>query len=219
MLPFTYTPDRSLAVHGEFQSLLEESGHFKKITELAWAYHDVGDLIPHSLEALWSGHFFPWVESWEDLQISCTLCILGLYKQAMASLRSALELGLLGVIIVHVPTLIALLALASFAPVAIAKHPGCAGIERWATSTAFVHLKNANITNNDALDFTKTKTVRLASEKIGKDLYRQVHNVTFTEKSGRTIEVITVNDASNEECSMSGVQVFVVSKQLGGLNE
>jgi len=97
MLPFTYTPDRSLAVHGEFQSLLEESGHFKKITELAWAYHDVGDLIPHPLEALWSGHFFPWVESWEDLQISCTLCLFGLYKQAMASLRSALELGLLSV--------------------------------------------------------------------------------------------------------------------------
>jgi len=39
--------------------------------------------------------------------------------------------------------------------------------------------------------------------------------VTFTEKSGKTIEVITRNDASNEECSMSGVEVYVVSNRLG----
>ena len=40
---------------------------------------------------------------------------------------------------------------------AYSSHPDCAGIERWATSMAFVHLKNANITNNKKLDFTKTK--------------------------------------------------------------
>jgi hypothetical protein len=91
----------------------------------------------------------------------------------------------------------------------------CSGKEGWATSMAFVHLKNAHQTDNDKLDFKKTKTVRLASEKIGKDLFRQVHHVTFTEISGRKIEVITVNGASSTECSMSGVQVFVVSQQLG----
>jgi len=80
---------------------------------------------------------------------------------------------------------------------------------------AFVHLKNAGITDNYKLDFSKTKTVRLASEKIGKDLYRQIHRVTVTEKSGNIIEVITVSDASSEECSMSGVDVFVVLKHLG----
>ena len=80
---------------------------------------------------------------------------------------------------------------------------------------AFVNLKNARLTDNDKLEFKKTKTIRLASQKIGKDLFRQVHHVTFTEKSGRKIEVVTVNDASSEECSMSGVQVFVVSQQLG----
>jgi len=84
---------------------------------------------------------------------------------------------------------------------------------------AFVHLKNAGLTDNNKLDFTKTKTVRLASEQVGKDLYRQVHLVTFTEKSGKNIEVITRNDASNEECSMSGVEVYVVSNRLGGGND
>ncbi|MFZ3037429.1 MAG: hypothetical protein WA112_09190 [Rugosibacter sp.] len=81
---------------------------------------------------------------------------------------------------------------------------------------AFAHLKNAGLTDNDKLDFTKTQTVRLASEKIGKDLYRQIHHVVFTEKAGGKIEVITSNDASNVECSMSGVQVFVISRRLGG---
>ena len=96
-----------------------------------------------------------------------------------------------------------------------AKEPDCASVEGWATTVAFVHLKNAGLTNNESLDFTKTKTTRLASQKIGKDLYRQIHYVVFTEKSGRTIEAITSNDASNAECSMSGVQVFVVSQRLG----
>lgn len=98
--------------------------------------------------------------------------------------------------------------------IALAKDPDCAGVERWATKMAFVQLKNSGITDNSKLDFTKTKTVRFASEKIGEDLYRQIHHVTFTEKSGKTIEVITVNDASNEECSMSDVDVFVVAKHL-----
>ncbi len=80
---------------------------------------------------------------------------------------------------------------------------------------AFVELKNAGITTNDELDFDKTRTVRLASEKIGKDLYRQIHLVTFTQKSGETIKVITNNDASNEECSMSSVEVYIISTHLG----
>ncbi len=99
---------------------------------------------------------------------------------------------------------------------AIAKHPDCAGVDRWATNMAFVHLKNAGLTDNTKLDFTKTKTDRLASEKIGIDLYRQIHHIVFTEKTGETIEVITANEASNEECSMSGVDVFVISRRLGG---
>jgi hypothetical protein len=96
-----------------------------------------------------------------------------------------------------------------------ANAPNCSGVERWATRSAFVLLKNAGLTDNDKVDFTKTRTVRLASEKIGKDLYRQIHHVVFTEKTGGTIEVITSNDASSEECSMSSVEVYVVSKKLG----
>jgi hypothetical protein len=56
----------------------------------------------------------------------------------------------------------------------------------------------------------------LASEQIGKDLYRQVHLVTVTEKSGIKIEVVTVNDASTQECSMTGVDVYVIKERIGG---
>lgn len=98
----------------------------------------------------------------------------------------------------------------------LAKDPECGRPDGWPATMAFVHLKNAGITTNDKIDFSKTVVVRLASEKIGKNLYRQIHLVTFMEKSGSTIEVITENDASNEECSMTGVDVYVISKHLGG---
>lgn len=100
---------------------------------------------------------------------------------------------------------------------AFAGHPECSGVDNWASNMAFTHLKNAGITDNAEVLWDQRKVVRLASEKIGKDLYRQVHRVTFPQGGGAdSIEVITVNDASNEECSMSAVDVYVVSKRLGG---
>jgi hypothetical protein len=75
-------------------------------------------------------------------------------------------------------------------------------------------LKNAGITDNDKVDFSKTRTVRIASQRIGRDLYHQVYDVTFTEYSGRTIEAIAVHDASSVECSMTDVKLYVVSQIL-----
>jgi hypothetical protein len=112
-----------------------------------------------------------------------------------------------------------ILLLILFPSLVFAEAPDCTGVDRWPTSMAFVKLKNEGLTDNNKLDFTKTKTIRLASEKIGKDLYRQVHYIVFTEKSGNTIEVITVSEASNEECSMGDVDVFVISKHLGSIKK
>jgi hypothetical protein len=50
--------------------------------------------------------------------------------------------------------------------------PDCSG--SWPTNMTFVHLKNAGLADNNSIDFSKTKTVRLASEKTGKDLWHQV---------------------------------------------
>jgi hypothetical protein len=90
--------------------------------------------------------------------------------------------------------------------------PDCSG--GWPTNMAFVHLKNAGLTDNGSIDFSKSKTVRIASEEVGKDLWHQVYHVTFTKRAGDVIDTIDVHDASIAECSMSGVEVFVVSKHL-----
>ena len=86
----------------------------------------------------------------------------------------------------------------------------------WPENMGQVHLKNAGIADLTQLDESKTHAVRLASEKVGKDLYRDVYDITFYEKSGRAIEVITSSEASSSECSMGGVDVYVVSKKIGG---
>lgn len=95
-----------------------------------------------------------------------------------------------------------------------ASSPDCAS---WPTSMAMVHLKNAGITDPTKLDEQRTRATLLASEKVGKDLHRQVHDITFHEKAGDgMIEVITSSQASSVECSMGPVDVFVVSRHLGG---
>jgi hypothetical protein len=81
----------------ESYEYLDQNNITKKIGDLLWAYQSSIGTVPHTHENLWSGHFFPATESQEELQVSCNLCLFGFYKQAMVSLRSALELGLLSV--------------------------------------------------------------------------------------------------------------------------
>jgi hypothetical protein len=96
--PYIYEPDKSIDVLKKTYDFLESDKQVKsKIESLGWIYHEVGNIIPQTMENLWSGHSFPFNESWNDLQISCTLSFFGLYKQAFVSLRSGLELGLLSV--------------------------------------------------------------------------------------------------------------------------
>jgi hypothetical protein len=90
--------------------------------------------------------------------------------------------------------------------------PDCSG--GWPTNMAQASLKNAGALNNEEIDFTRTKTTRLASEKVGKDLWHQVYFVTFFKRSGDSVQAVVVHDASIEECSMTEVQVYVVSKIL-----
>ena len=90
--------------------------------------------------------------------------------------------------------------------------PGCKG---WPTNIAIVYLKNAGINDPTKLDESKTHAVRLSSEKIGKDLWRDVYDITFREHGGRVIEVITSSEAGSTECSMSDPIVWVVSQKLG----
>ena len=96
--PFIYEPNKSIEVLNETQEFLENHPDInEKIQELSWIYHSLHNVIPTTSESFWSGHNFPYSESWEEIQISFNLVCFGLYKQAMVSLRGALELGLLSV--------------------------------------------------------------------------------------------------------------------------
>ena len=93
--------------------------------------------------------------------------------------------------------------------------PDCSGPDRWPAAQAFVYMKNAGLVTNDQLDFKKTTSKKLSYEKIGKDLYRQVHLVTYERKDNKLIQAIVWSDASSEECSMGNAQIFVISQTLG----
>ncbi len=95
--PYIYNCDKSIDVYKESLDFLTETKKIDDISELGWVYNSIGDLIPHTTQNLWSGHIFPWTESWDELQISFNQSILGFYKQSMISLRIGLELGLLSV--------------------------------------------------------------------------------------------------------------------------
>ena len=90
--------------------------------------------------------------------------------------------------------------------------PDCSG--GWPTNMTFGYLKNAGVVENGQIDFSKTKTIRIASEETGKDLWHQVYLITFTKNSGDVVEAFAEHDASSEECSMTGVKVYLISKRL-----
>ena len=97
-LPYNYEPDKSIEVYRQTEKFFELNPNVKKrIEELGWIYHTVGQIVPQNLENFWSGHYFPFIDSWDELQVSFTQICFGLYKQAFVSLRSGLELGLLSV--------------------------------------------------------------------------------------------------------------------------
>ena len=105
--------------------------------------------------------------------------------------------------------------LLSFVSAQAAEIPDCSGPDHWPANMALVNMKNAGILTNDQVDFKKTTSKKLSYENIGKDLYRQVHLVTFERKDHKLLQAIVLSDASSEECSMGDAQVFVISQTLG----
>ena len=59
------------------------------------AYYHILDLIPETVQKVFSGHVFPYSESHIELEISYNLAVVGFYKSSLCSLRSFFELGLL----------------------------------------------------------------------------------------------------------------------------
>lgn len=67
-----------------------------EIAAYLWAYNEAGTLIPQTLENFWSGHFFPFAESYYELENSFELCKQGFYRHSLFALRCVLELAVIG---------------------------------------------------------------------------------------------------------------------------
>ena len=91
------------------------------------------------------------------------------------------------------------------------KTPNYTGPDDWPAMMAHGQLQNAGLINNDDVVSSPPKVIRIASERIGDDLYRQVHLITFKRKSGQILKVMTVSNVSSVESSKSAVDVYIIS--------
>ncbi|KAA8995630.1 hypothetical protein FJU30_24020 [Affinibrenneria salicis] len=82
----------------------------------------------------------------------------------------------------------------------------------WPMNMTEVWLKNSGIVDITDLDESKTEITLLASEKKPHHLYTNIFKFMFHAKDGETYEVITKNDASDDECSVSEVDSYLISK-------
>ena len=103
-------------------------------------------------------------------------------------------------------TLLAVLPILSFA-----KGPDC---DSWPMNISESWLQREGIVDIKNLDEPKTKSTLLASEKKAKGLYTQIYHFIFYDAIGNSYETITNNDASYEECSMSGVDVYLIPRSV-----
>lgn len=86
------------ATYAESLAYLTEHPEFhEKLTTHIRAYHEIGNLIPQTLDNIASGHYFPYTQSYFELENSFELVKQGFYNYALIALRSVLELSLLAV--------------------------------------------------------------------------------------------------------------------------
>lgn len=85
------------AVYRKSEEYLENHNELKQeIVAHLSAYYQVQTLVPQTVESFWSGHFFPFSESYCEIENSFELCMSGYYRHSLFALRCALELGVIG---------------------------------------------------------------------------------------------------------------------------
>ncbi|MBB5429032.1 hypothetical protein QF000_003948 [Paraburkholderia atlantica] len=95
-------------------------------------------------------------------------------------------------------------------------YPPCG--DRFPAYLAQMALRKTDILSLD-FDATKTKAVRLASEKNGKyedgeQKWRGIYQITFEERNGNKIKLVAVYEIGEPECTITDEQFLIVSKQL-----
>jgi len=67
-----------------------------EIATYMWSYNEIGCLVPQTLGKFGSGHFFPFSESYYELENSFEFCKQGFYRYSFIALRCVIELGVMG---------------------------------------------------------------------------------------------------------------------------
>ncbi|MCO6506180.1 MAG: hypothetical protein J6570_03610 [Snodgrassella sp.] len=91
-------------------------------------------------------------------------------------------------------------------------HAKATGCHSWPMNMTEAWMQNAEIVDIPSLDESKTKITLLALGKKKKGLYTQIYHFVFYDRKGNSYEVITKNEASDDECSMSDVDSYLISK-------
>jgi hypothetical protein len=110
---------------------------------------------------------------------------------------------------------IALAGLACIAAASVPKNgPDCSGPEHYPASVAFGAMKNERLLTNYNVLWKQVRSRTIASQQIGKNLWRQVFKVTYPLTTGRSVQAVVVEEVSTDECSMSEPQIYLISKAL-----
>lgn len=107
----------------------------------------------------------------------------------------------------------------SQAPLAAERtHPDCTGSDRWPAAIGGTRLRELGLSDK-AGGHDRVEGERIASQALPperapgageRELFRQVRKITIRDGE-KTFVAITVNDASQQECSESGVDVFFIA--------
>lgn len=92
-----YSDDDLRRVAEETDAYLAKNALEEVLSESSMLMANMIQLVPVTFENVLSGHLHPLFEAESDLLASTTQARLGLYKQAITSLRGVLELGLLSI--------------------------------------------------------------------------------------------------------------------------
>ena len=94
----------------------------------------------------------------------------------------------------------------------LAKAPECTSIDDLPAVIGLAQLKTWGTVSTDTIVWKDASSIRVASEQIGADAWRQVHRIKFPLKNGRLVEMVIVSEASAKDCSTGNVDILVVTK-------
>ncbi len=100
------------------------------------------------------------------------------------------------------------------APAHEQQYPDCSRPDGWAASAVGTRLKDLHLSDRaggyDSVDVELLASEALFSGPSDRGIFRQVHKVRIRDGEN-SFTAITVNDASFQECSESGVDVYFIS--------